>query len=220
MRLKVPFRRYFRYFFPLYRRDQKPAIDGDLRDWPPGYCLPQLGGVDLEPPFATVYAGWCPEGLGVALEVREKSRVQVDQGKFWTGDCLEIWLDTAPQPGPRTFDESCHHFYFLPRGGGRDGQAGLAGRYFPPGLDQRPQHNLSEVDVASSVTPGQYTLEAFLPASLLTGWDPLKGTELGFTYHVHDVQKGDQAFNLSKVFPIHADPNLWAAAKWSEEPPE
>jgi hypothetical protein len=85
MRLKVPFRRYFRYTFPLHRLRQKPQIDGDLSDWPAACRLPDLGGVEQEPAFAAVYAGWMPEGLGVAMEVTEKTKVRVDQGKFWTG---------------------------------------------------------------------------------------------------------------------------------------
>jgi hypothetical protein len=138
---------------------------------------------------------------------------------LWTGDCLEVWIDTASHRAERKYDEHCHHFYFLPRGGGRDGRGGLAGRAFPPGLGKKAQHNLSDVAVASVVTSDGYTLEAFVPAPLLHDWAPggqeslLLQTEIGFTYHVHDVQKGDQAFNLSKAFPIHADPNLWATGR-------
>lgn len=216
MRLKVPFRRYFRFAFPLHRLPRKPQIDGDLRDWPACCRLPELGEIDQEPAFAVVYAGWMPEGVGIALEVLGKTRMRVDQGKFWTGDCLEVWIDTAPAESKRQFDASCHHFYFLPRGGGRYGENGVAGRAFPPYLARPPQRHLPDVEVASLIAPDHYTLEAFLPAHVLSGWPPPIPGEVGFSYHLHDVQKGDQSFNLSKAFPIHADPSLWATGRLVE----
>lgn len=219
MRLRIPFRRYFHFSFPLHRLPQKPQIDGDLRDWPALFRLPDLGEIEQEPSFAAVYAGWMPEGLGVALEVAGKAQVRVDQGKFWCGDCFEVWIDTAPEESKRKFDEYCHHFYFLPRGGGRYGEGGVAGRAFPSEWGRPPQRHLPEVEVTSLVASDCYTLEAFLPARLLMGWPPPLPAHIGFTYHLHDVQKGDQAFNLSKAFPIHTDPSLWATGHLVESLP-
>jgi len=213
MRLKVPLRRYFRFAFPCPHLAQAPTIDGDLSDWPAANRLPDWSRLEGQEPFAEVYLGWQETGLFVALSVPDKARVRVDQQPFWKGDCLEVWIDTRNDKTRREFDEFCRHFYFLPRGGGPDGQAALAGQAHPGGLKEQTRPHLPEVDVASVVTDHGYTLEAFLPASLLHGFAPQDHPEIGFTYHVNDVQKGQQALSVGKECPIHCNPSLWATAR-------
>lgn len=213
MRLKVPLRRYFRFTFPCPHLAQAPTIDGDLSDWPAANRLPYWGHLEGQEPFAEVYLGWREAGLFVALSVPDKTRVRVDPQHVWEGDCLEVWIDTRNDKTRREFDEFCRQFYFLPRGGGPDGQGAVAGQAHPRGLKEPTRPHLPEADVASVVTDHGYALEAFLPASLLPGFAPQDHPEIGFTYHLNDVQKGQQALTVGKECAVERNPSLWATAR-------
>ena len=54
-----------------------------------------------------------------------------------------------------------------------------------------------------------YTLEAFLPADILTGYSPADQPQLGFTYALFDRELGTQTFSIGVEFPIDEDPSLW-----------
>ena len=57
---------------------------------------------------------------------------------------------------------------------------------------------------------GGYRLEAFLPAAVLTGFDPEQHPRLGVYYAVRDGEKGDQFLAVNADFPVADDPSLWA----------
>ena len=55
-----------------------------------------------------------------------------------------------------------------------------------------------------------YVLEAFIPADVLTGFDPNEHPRLGFTYAVIDRELGEQTFGVGTPMPYQEDPSLWA----------
>ena len=50
----------------------------------------------------------------------------------------------------------------------------------------------------------------FLPAAVLTGFDPEEHPRWGFTYVVHDRERGNQVLSVGTDFPVAEDPSLWS----------
>ena len=54
-----------------------------------------------------------------------------------------------------------------------------------------------------------YRLTAFVPATVLSGFDPEQQPRLGFTYSISDRELGYQCFSVGPEFPFAEDPSLW-----------
>ncbi len=55
-----------------------------------------------------------------------------------------------------------------------------------------------------------WTLEVFLPAQALNGFDPETNRRLGFAYQVSDHVRQDQFLGVGRDFPIGENPSLWS----------
>ncbi len=55
-----------------------------------------------------------------------------------------------------------------------------------------------------------YIVEAFLPATVLNGFDPEQNPRLGFYYVVKDTELGEQVLSVGADFPYWEDPSLWS----------
>ena len=55
-----------------------------------------------------------------------------------------------------------------------------------------------------------YRMEVFLPASILSGFDPETNHRLGFCYRLRDRELGDQTSAAGPEFPYWEDPSLWS----------
>ena len=57
---------------------------------------------------------------------------------------------------------------------------------------------------------GRLSLEAFLPAAVLNGFDPEQNPRLGVYYAVRDAELGEQVLSVGADFPFGEDPSLWS----------
>jgi hypothetical protein len=64
--------------------------------------------------------------------------------------------------------------------------------------------------MAASVVKGGYLLEAWLPSSVLNGYDPEAQPRLGFYYALRDAELGEQFLSIGADFPFAIDPSLWS----------
>lgn len=214
MPLEIPVRSFFNFCAPCVRLAAAPVVDGDLAEWPPDARLPDLAALQGEAPFAEVFAGWRDEGLFLALAVSGNAAVDVDRARPLKGDGLQVWLDTRDVRDAHRASRYCHHFYFLPGKGRRKPTAGQVrirrarahGRVCDP----------EELSVASQTGPSGYTLEAHIPASALTGFDPSENRRLGFTYLLTDANLGRQAWTADEPLPVSYDPSLWGTVELTE----
>ena len=55
-----------------------------------------------------------------------------------------------------------------------------------------------------------WTLELFLPAQVLHGFDPDTNRRFGFAYQIADHARDDQFLGVGRDFPIGENPSLWA----------
>src|SRR5262249_12894673 len=125
-------------------------------------------------------------------------------------DGVTLWLDTRDTRTSHRASRYCHQFYFLPTGGGPDHDEPVFGQAkINRALQDAPVAHAGAVPFRCLLTKGGYIVEAFLPAGVLTGFDPEQTPRLGFYYGVRDAERGDQVLSVGADFPYWEDPSLW-----------
>lgn len=212
----------FRFSAPILRRDPiwKPGgIDLDE-----SYRLLNLAELDqgtenAQRRFADVRMAWAPEGIALVVRVEGKKQAPwCRDSRLDESDGLQVWIDTRATLNIHRASRYCHRYAFLPAGAGRGAAEPVADQI----LINRARENARpirprELQVASKVTTGAYTLSAFVPAVALAGYDPQQHRQLGFTYAVYDRELGLQTFATGAGFPFDEDPTCWAAVELVEE---
>ncbi|MGD0900239.1 MAG: hypothetical protein ABR915_20590 [Thermoguttaceae bacterium] len=206
----VPTRFLFRFSIPCLVHEPLWSEAGAGLD--ERYRLPSLAELDGRPAWADLRAAWSPAGLAVAARITGKKQPPwCRASRPEDSDGLQIWIDTRDVHSVHRAGRFCHRFIFLPRGGGRRLDEPIAEllpinrarehcRPVPPG----------RVMVRSERFSGGYLLEAFLPAEVLTGFEPGEHPRLGFTYAVLDRELGEQTLGVGSPMPYQEDPGLWA----------
>ncbi len=175
------------------------------------YRLAHFGELDGAPTLADVRAGWSERGLIFNVRVEGKRHtpwcraMQLD-----ASDGLHVWIDTRDTHNIHRASRFCHRFAFLPCGGGSRGEEPIAGQMaIHRAKEQARPAKSSQLHVRAKTTSDGYTLEAFIEADALTGYDPAEHPRLGFTYAVTDRERGDQTFSVGKEFPYEENPSVW-----------
>ena len=170
------------------------------------------GGIQALRNFADVRLAWNELGIGLQVEVRGKEQLpQGDESRPRGSDGVTLWIDTRDARASHRASRYCHQFHFLPAGGGAD-------RDEPAWLQTKIHRALQDAPLASGTAApfrceqkrSGYRLEAFLPATVLNGFDPQQNPRLGFYYAVHDSQLGEQVLSVGADFPYSEDPSLWS----------
>ena len=214
MKTLVPNRCLFDFEFPLHHRGTPPSLSGTLAGWTDAELLPRLGALDDRPEFADVWACWNDAGLYVACRVADKRRpLRCDPRSFWTGDNFRLCTDMRDARANKRATRFCQQFYFLPTGGGADRRQPVAGvNRFQRAREDAPSIRAEHLRVASSVTPGGYTLEAHIPAGCLSGFDPAEHSRIGFYYMIEDADHGQQYLTVGDDLLWYVDPSTWPTA--------
>jgi hypothetical protein len=165
-----------------------------------------------QPQFADVRLAWNEQGLGIQWEVRGKDRQLVgDATRPRSSDGLSLWLDTRDTRDIHRASKYCHHFWFLPVGGGSDLDEPAAGQLkINRALQDAPHASASQILLRKHHVKGGYQMEVFLPAAVMHGFDPEVNRRLGFFYLVRDAELGEQTLGLGPEFPFWEDPSLWS----------
>ena len=209
----VPNKLLFRFEFPLRYRES-PVIDGDLSDWSDAFLLPDYSGLDREKSFGRVWLGWNETGLFIACRVAgRRSAFQCHPDHFWKGDNLRLCTDMRDTRDLKRASRYCQQFYFMPAGGGKSGTAPVAGgARIRRATEQAPLAPPGSIAVASTRRGGSYTLEAHLPAQILTGWDPEEHPRIGLFTMIEDQDLGQQPLTVGDELNWFLDPSTWATA--------
>jgi hypothetical protein len=175
------------------------------------FRLPSLEELEGRTTFADVRAGWSESGLAFSVRIEGKKQPSwCRETKLEDSDALHVWVDTRDTHNIHRASRFCHHFIFLPAGGGRNFAQPIADQL----LVDRSRENANPVRpgllrVESERRVDGYVLSAFIPAAALTGFNPADHPRLGFTYFVFDRELGQQYFSLGPEFPFASDPSLW-----------
>jgi hypothetical protein len=208
----VPNRFLVRVSHPCPYAPGHPRDDGDhLVDLPETARLRTFAALDGHTDFADVRVGWNELGLAVQATVAGKRKEPAgDADRPWAADGLTLWLDTRDARTSHRASRFCHQFHLLPAGGGPDkDEPAVAQTKINRAQQDAPLCQPADVAFRCHRGKGGYRLEAFLPAAVLSGFDPEQFPRLGVYYHVRDGELGDQFLAVTADFPFADDPSLW-----------
>ncbi len=177
-----------------------------------GHRIDNFAGMDNEKNFADVRLGWNELGIGISVEVRGKQQLAVGNPDRPRGsDGVTLWLDMRDARTGHRGSRNCHQFHFLASGGGPEhDEPAFVQTKINRALEDAPFAAVGAVLLKVQSKKSGYLLEAFLPASVLNGYDPDEHRRLGFFYAVRDDELGEQLLSMSPEFPFWEDPSLWS----------
>ncbi len=178
---------------------------------PPKHTLPSFGELEGRKVFANVRAAWCEEGIAFNVRVANKKQTPWCRlSRVEDSDGFQVWIDTRDTHNVHRARRFCHRFAFLPMGDGRKLDEPAAGLLSINRAQEEPKAVPEGVlKVRSEQRIDGYILEAFIPATALTGFDMTDHAKIGFTYAVIDREMGWQTFSVGPEFPFVEDPSLW-----------
>jgi hypothetical protein len=178
---------------------------------PDSCVLPTLSMLEDKPRLADVRMAWSEAGLGVSVRVQGKKQPPwCRDSRIEDSDGLQVWIDTRNTQNIHRAGRFCHRFAFMPIGGGRKLDEPVAALLAINRAKESPREiEPRQIVVSSQRRVDGYTLDAFLPADILTGYNPSDQPQLGFTYALTDRELGTQTFTIGPEFPIDEDPSLW-----------
>ncbi|HEX8552810.1 MAG TPA: sugar-binding protein [Abditibacteriaceae bacterium] len=186
------------------------TMDGDLKDWPARNKMPDwlLGSTEGLAEVGT-YLAWSDKGLSVAVDVQNSKGSVPNPQLFWTGDVMELFVDTRDNKTARkTYEEGDHQFWFVPQfdtkrvygGQWKRNEEIAATKFDLPGIQ------------GAAVRKGEgYVMEFFVPASLLKNFNPAAGTKIGLNLNV-SVQ--GQKVNREAFWPTPKSEGTGNPASW------
>lgn len=198
----------FRFTAPCKRVEKAWPACAPLGD---EYKLLNFTALDDAREYADVRAGWNENGLVFSVRVTgKKHQPWCRDNRLDESDGFHVWIDTRDTKNIHRAGRFCHHFVFLPTGGGH--------RLDQPVADQalinRARENANPIrpgalKVQSEKRIDGYVLDCFVPAASLTGFNPDDYPKLGFMYAVVDRELGEQTLAYSREFPYQEDPSVW-----------
>jgi len=215
----LPHHFLFRYALPV-RYDRKlPGSGKKLLGLNQQFALADFSVLDKVTPFAEMRLAWNEKGLGIAVEVGGKKRPpECPHQTPESGDGLRVFLDTRNTQNIHRASRYCQQFFLFATGGGSQGTDPWAVQVpILRAREEAPCANVAEIDLAASISKTGYVLEAWLPASVLYGYDPESQPRLGFHYALHDGELGDQYLAVGPEFPFAVDPSLWSTLELTKK---
>jgi len=180
--------------------DPPPAVDGQLEEWAniPGTMLlnrreqATWGGANWKSPgdlSAKVWLAWRQDMLYLAADVTDDKIRQTERGAgIWKGDCIQLFLDVAPddESGRSHFGKGQFQIVFSPGNFQRSGDS--LTDCPPEAYCVKPSAlELKGALVAAQQTDHGYTLEAAIPWPLLGVTRPSVGMPVNFEIAVFDT---------------------------------
>jgi len=199
------------------RRAPKVEFDGRLDEWGEEWAVPfwMLRSTFGEP-NVRLFLAWSPDGLYIAAEVRNSVVKVADPRSFWTGDCIELFVDTRNDKRPRSFELGDHQFWFVPLVG--EGRV-FAGQWKRGNEIPETRYDLPDVKSAVRKTEDGYIAEVLLPAKYLHGFKPEAGAKLGLNLNLtvhgkHGVR--EVYWHRHKDSGILNSPHLWGTVELTD----
>lgn len=169
--------------------------------------------------YADVRAAWNPSGLVFTVRVGGKRQLPWSRAQRpEDSDGLHLWIDTRDTHNIHRASRYCHRFAFLPLGEGPQFQRPAA-LWLPINRAKENPRPVPQgtLQVRSQLAADGYSLEAYVPAKALTGYDPAEYPRLGFFYAVMDRELGWQTFSSGPEFPFAEDPSVWGTLELSDD---
>ena len=204
----IPSRFLFRFTLSCRHRD--PVWTELEESWDEAYLLPNLSALEENEPPVDVYAAWNEAGLAFRFHIREKKQEPwCRPTRIEDSDGVQLWIDTRDVRNVHRAGRFCHRFVFLPSDGTEANKPIVEWLSIHRAKEQPTPIPVEELKVASEITADGYLLQVFLPAHVLTGFDPEDHRVLGLNYAVRDRELGGHTLSPGPPFPFEHDPSLW-----------
>src|SRR5262249_16259016 len=138
------------------------------------FALADFSALDKAATFGELRLAWNEKGLGIAVEVKgKKCPPECPRQTPETGDGLRVFFDTRNTQNIHRASRYCQQFWLFPAGEGARGIDPWAVQVpILRAREEAPRANIAEIGLAATVSKTGYLLEAWLPASVLNGYDP------------------------------------------------
>lgn len=174
------------------------------------YELPDLSNLCAEESFAKVSMGWNSLGIEVYVVI-DKPFEQCQLPDVSKGDSVELFFDTRDVKTSGHNTRFCHHFFFLPEAV-EGTNAGELTRFRTE--DTHELADGQELRVKSVLNASKYSMQIFIPAECLVGYDPEQFDRMGFSYRINRYRGKPQHFSaVTNEFQVEQQPSLWSSAK-------
>jgi hypothetical protein len=205
---------WFRMAAPCVRIEEIPraADSARLLDLPETCALPDWGQLDGLAPWAKVRVAWNPQGLGITVAADGVSAQQLAPDRPEGFAMVQLWIDTRDTRTVSRATRFCHRFVARI-------QAAKSGRRLTVDVSQRPIARAQAdapicrselIDNRVELGKSGWSLEVFLPAKVLNGFDADTNRRLGFAYQIADYVRPDQFLGIGREFPVGENPSLWS----------
>lgn len=171
------------------------------------YLLPHLDDLLDEDPFAQVAVAYHAKGIFIGIHV-DKPFEDSYYPKLELGDGVEIFIDTRNLKNVGSLHKFCHHFIFLPK------EVNGVQSIEVTRLKMEDSHPLCDpsllhLDVEFKKTC--YTMQIYIEADALFGYDLSLCKKLGFSYKIHGKNFRSQHLNISSENTLFEKyPASWA----------
>ncbi len=197
---------------PKVEGTPRSGAKGSLFSLPDACVLPSLAPLDGRDVWATARVGWSAEGLSISIQADGVGPGSLDADRPEGFATVTLWIDTRDTRNVSRATRHCHRF---------EARLTLSpnGKSLSATVEQRPiarataDAPLCSPDLPlsrASLNKNGWTLELFLPAEALNGYDPETNRRLGLAYQVSDHHREDQFLGVGRDFPIGENPSLWA----------
>jgi hypothetical protein len=205
---------WFRLAVPCPRIEGIPrrAAKSGLLDLPPSCRLPDLSTLDQgQTSWAKVGIAWNPNGIGISVRANAAKVDRLIASQTAGLAHVHIWIDTRDTRNVSRATRFCHRFGArVTLGRGKSLEVEVAQRPIARAIADAP---MSRPDVFSAVAERSrdgWSLDWFIPAEALHGFDPETNRRLGFAYQISDYQRDDQFLAAGREFPVGENPSLWS----------
>lgn len=190
----------------------RPGSKGALLDLPEACALPSLASLDGRDAWASVRAGWNAEGLAISIHADGPGSGALDVDRPEGFATITLWIDTRDTRNVSRATRHCHRFEgrLTPDPDGESLAATVEQRPIARATADAPLCSPGLLASRVALNKNGWTLELFLPAQALNGYDPETNRRLGFAYQVSDHRREDQFLGIGRDFPIGENPSLWA----------
>jgi hypothetical protein len=186
---------------------------GRLFDLPANCAVPDLSALDGRDSWASVRVAWNPQGLGIAILATApagKAAASADRPEGFAD--VNLWIDTRDTRNVSRATRFCHRFAAAIRlqRPGRSLIAEVEQKPIARAIADPPMARSGQIESRADLSRTGWTLEVFLPAQVLNGFDPETNRRLGFAYQVSDHVREPQFMGVGRDFPIGENPSLWS----------
>jgi hypothetical protein len=205
---------WFRLAAACPRVEDMPLQDRRKRllDLPASCTVPEGDRLEGRDPWAEVRIGWNPRGMGILVRAAGFDDQQLAADRVEGFADVQLWIDTRDTRDVSRATRFCHRFAssIRLRNPGRQLVAEIAQKPIARAVADPPMARSSDLEARAELGRFGWTLEVFLPASALNGFDPETNRRLGFAYQVSDHIRQDQFLGVGRDFPIGENPSLWS----------